>query len=308
VSMDFDQPFLGMVFSKGHFSDQNCVHLPAMSGATSIDFEIQNNQCGMTSSGGFQSDNGQPNLAGSFIENTIIVQYDPLIQMVFDQAKILRCTWYDYYEKSVTLKPFKGKIKSPYKKVTVKPVEIQEIEEETEDEDLVLDFSSGSAKVVENTATVIEELSEEESAKGFANAFSKFIKLIGKVGIVKELQEAGNVTIFTPFNEAFDKLPTKIDDLPLPTQRKIVLKHFVKGFISKKNIKNGPIKTLGGKYIYLAKNADTNKVKIFSQSEQSNIKVSDIKTEFGLVHLIDTILTGNTASFFVKHIKTERKI
>ena len=48
-------------------------------------------------------------------------------------------------------------------------------------------------------------------------------------------------------------------------------------------------------------------MKIFSQSEQSNIKVSDIKTEFGLVHSIDTILTGNTPSFFVKHNKTGRK-
>ena len=36
VRMDFNQPFLGMVFSKGHFSDQNCVHLTAKSGATSI--------------------------------------------------------------------------------------------------------------------------------------------------------------------------------------------------------------------------------------------------------------------------------
>merc|ERR1719362_774600 len=117
-----------MVFSKGHFSDQNCVHLPTKRGATSIDFEIQNNQCGMTSSGGFQSDNGQP----SFIENTIVVQYDPLFQTVFDQAKKIRC--YDYYQKSVTFKPLQGKIKSPYKKVTVKPVEIQKIEEETEDE------------------------------------------------------------------------------------------------------------------------------------------------------------------------------
>ena len=95
-----------MVFSKGHFSDPNCVHLQAGSGATSTVFEIQNNQCGMTSSGGFQSDNGQPNPAGSFIESTIIVQYDPLVQEVFDQARKLRCTWYDYYEKSVTFRPF----------------------------------------------------------------------------------------------------------------------------------------------------------------------------------------------------------
>ena len=110
VSVDFDRPFFGMVFSKGHFSDPNCVHLQAGSGATSTVFEIQNNQCGMTSSGGFQSDNGQPNPAGSFIESTIIVQYDPLVQEVFDQARKLRCTWYDYYEKSVTFRPFQVSI------------------------------------------------------------------------------------------------------------------------------------------------------------------------------------------------------
>ena len=164
---------------------------------------------------------------------------------------------------------------------------------------MVLDFSSGTAQVVENTATKIEELSEEETVKAGGGAFSKFRELIAKVDIVKEVEDAGNVTIFTPLNEAFDKLPTKIEDLPLPTQRKIVLKHFVKGFLFKKDIKSGPIKTLSGKYIYLARNAD-HKVKIFSQSEQSNIKVSDVKTEFGLVHLIDTVLTGNTARFFIK--------
>ena len=34
------------------------------------------------------------------------MQYDPLVQEVFDQARKLRCTWYDYYEKSVTFRPF----------------------------------------------------------------------------------------------------------------------------------------------------------------------------------------------------------
>ena len=106
VNVDFDRPFYGMVFSKGHFSDPNCVHLQSGSGATSTVFEIQMNQCGMTASGGFGSENGQPNPAGSFIESTIIVQYDPLVQEVWDQARKLRCTWYDYYEKSVTFRPF----------------------------------------------------------------------------------------------------------------------------------------------------------------------------------------------------------
>ena len=71
----------------------------------------------MTSSGGFQTDNGQPNPAGSFIESTIIVQYDPLVQEVWDQARKLRCTWYDYYEKSVTFRPFQVRLKLRFYKL-----------------------------------------------------------------------------------------------------------------------------------------------------------------------------------------------
>ena len=36
----------------------------------------------------------------------MIVQYDPLLQEVWDQARRLRCTWYDFYEKAVTFKPY----------------------------------------------------------------------------------------------------------------------------------------------------------------------------------------------------------
>ena len=44
--------------------------------------------------------------SGLFIENTIIIQYDPQVQEIWDQARRLRCTWYDYYEKAVTFRPF----------------------------------------------------------------------------------------------------------------------------------------------------------------------------------------------------------
>lgn len=43
---------------------------------------------------------------GLYIENTIIIQYDPQVQEIYDQARKLRCTWYDYYEKSVSFKPY----------------------------------------------------------------------------------------------------------------------------------------------------------------------------------------------------------
>ena len=49
---------------------------------------------------GYGADSG----SGTFFENTIVVQYDPQVQEVWDQARKLRCTWHDQYEKSVTLR------------------------------------------------------------------------------------------------------------------------------------------------------------------------------------------------------------
>ena len=51
VNVKFDRPFYGMIFSKGFYSDPNCVHLAAGSGTITASFEIFLNSCGMTSSG-----------------------------------------------------------------------------------------------------------------------------------------------------------------------------------------------------------------------------------------------------------------
>ena len=97
--------------------------------------------------------------------------------------------------------------------------------------------------MVENTAVQVKVKSEEEVASSPAakNAFSQFRELIDLVGINEELEAAGNVTIFSPVNKAFDKLDTPVEDLPLPTIRRFILKHFVKNFLFKKDMVNGPV-------------------------------------------------------------------
>ncbi|GFY40037.1 ZP domain-containing protein [Trichonephila inaurata madagascariensis] len=108
VSIEFDKPFHGIVFSKGHYSHGNCVHLPPGSGHTSVYFDVSINSCGThgnSPNGQYNSYGGQ-NVAGSYFENTIVVQYDPQVQEVWDQARRLRCTWHDQYEKAVTFRPF----------------------------------------------------------------------------------------------------------------------------------------------------------------------------------------------------------
>lgn len=105
VNIEFDRPFYGMVFSKGHYNDAKCVHLAAGAGLVSSNFDIFLGACGMTSSESGLSPTGTPG-SGLFIENTIIIQYDAQVQEIWDQARRLRCTWYDYYEKAVTFKSF----------------------------------------------------------------------------------------------------------------------------------------------------------------------------------------------------------
>ncbi|KAJ8923853.1 hypothetical protein NQ315_010435 [Exocentrus adspersus] len=107
VNIEFDRPFYGMIFSKGFYSDSHCVHLKPGTGHLSATFEIFLNSCGMSSSANHNAAGyGAPTPSGSYVENTIIIQYDPYVQEVWDQARKLRCTWYDFYEKAVTFRPF----------------------------------------------------------------------------------------------------------------------------------------------------------------------------------------------------------
>lgn len=103
----FDKPFYGIVFSKGHYSNVHCVHLPAGLGRTSAQFEIGIHACGTqgnTENGlyGYGAESG----SGTWFENIIVIQYDPQVQEMWDKARKLRCTWHDLYEKSVTFRPF----------------------------------------------------------------------------------------------------------------------------------------------------------------------------------------------------------
>lgn len=106
VSIEFDRAFFGVIFSKGHYNEAKCIHLPSGSGHTMAKFDIFLGTCGTTSSD--QGNYGTSHRPGSglYIENTIIVQYDPQVQEIWDLARRLRCTWYDYYEKPVSFRPF----------------------------------------------------------------------------------------------------------------------------------------------------------------------------------------------------------
>ncbi|KAK8745520.1 hypothetical protein OTU49_000239 [Cherax quadricarinatus] len=96
VQLAFTAPFQGLVFSKGQYGQPNCMYAGPHSGKTHFEFQIYYNSCGT-----------KPDMGDKFYENTIIIQYDADLIEVWDEAKRLRCEWYNDYEKTASKPPMK---------------------------------------------------------------------------------------------------------------------------------------------------------------------------------------------------------
>ena len=94
VRAEFSAPFYGIVFSKGTYGHENCIYVKPNSGLTHAAFNVYYDQCGT-----------KPDLQGKFYENTIVIQYGSDIIEAYDEAKRLRCEWFEAYEKPATFKP-----------------------------------------------------------------------------------------------------------------------------------------------------------------------------------------------------------
>lgn len=94
VRAEFSGPFYGIVFSKGTYGQENCIYVKPNSGLTHTAFNVYYEQCGT-----------KPDLQGKFYENTIVIQYGSDIIEAYDEAKRLRCEWFEAYEKPATFKP-----------------------------------------------------------------------------------------------------------------------------------------------------------------------------------------------------------
>jgi len=94
VRAEFNGPFNGIVFSKGTYGQENCVYVKPYSGVTHTTFKVNYDSCGT-----------KPDLQGKYYENTIVVQYGTDIIEAWDEAKRLRCEWFEAYEKPATFRP-----------------------------------------------------------------------------------------------------------------------------------------------------------------------------------------------------------
>lgn len=94
VRAEFSAPFNGIVFSKGTYGQSKCVYVKPRSSLTHVTFNVRYDACGT-----------KPDLQGKYFENTIVIQYGTDIIEALDEAKRLRCEWFEAYEKPATFRP-----------------------------------------------------------------------------------------------------------------------------------------------------------------------------------------------------------
>ena len=116
VQISFDRPFNGIIFSKGAIDQYNCIYVKPQTGSRAYSFNIMYDQVNLISNliktmnylmnKIFQCGT-KPDMNGKFYENNIVIQYDKDLIEVWDEAKRLRCEWYNDYEKGITKPPIR---------------------------------------------------------------------------------------------------------------------------------------------------------------------------------------------------------
>ncbi|XP_076351341.1 uncharacterized protein LOC143247342 isoform X2 [Tachypleus tridentatus] len=97
VSVEFDRPFNGIIYSKGYYSSPGCRYVAIGSNRSYFDFTIPINGCGTQST----------EVGGRLkFDNTVIFQTDLLVQELGDKAKMISCDWQSLLDKLVTFRPF----------------------------------------------------------------------------------------------------------------------------------------------------------------------------------------------------------
>ncbi len=118
-------------------------------------------------------------------------------------------------------------------------------------------------------------------------ALSTLHGLVVKAGLAPTLQGTGPFTVFAPTNEAFKAVPQKTMDALAkdPAMLKNVLTyHVVPGKLASSDIKAGPMKTINGANVALARAGD------FVTVEDAMVQTANIAASNGMVHTVDRVM------------------
>lgn len=119
-------------------------------------------------------------------------------------------------------------------------------------------------------------------------ALSTLVTAVQKAGLVDTLNNAKDVTVFAPTNDAFAKIPKADLDKVLADKEmltKILTYHVVDEPVDKADLADGSFKTLQGGTLTTDGSGDAYKV-----NDSATIVCGDVQTSNATVHIIDTVL------------------
>ncbi|MFI0990802.1 fasciclin domain-containing protein [Streptomyces exfoliatus] len=151
-------------------------------------------------------------------------------------------------------------------------------------------FGPACAGVPKDGAGSFDGMAKDPVATAASNnpALSTLVTAVKKAGLVDTLNNAENITVFAPTNDAFAKIPKADLDKVLAdkaTLTKILTYHVVGQKLAPKQLENGSFETLQKGMI-----TTTGSGEAYTVNDTSKVVCGNVKTANANVYIVDTVL------------------
>ncbi|MBT2526841.1 fasciclin domain-containing protein [Streptomyces sp. ISL-99] len=151
-------------------------------------------------------------------------------------------------------------------------------------------FGPGCASVPKDGAGSFDGMAQDPVATAASNnpALSTLVTAVKKAGLVDTLNNAENITVFAPTNDAFAKIPKADLDKVLNDKAmltKILTYHVVGEKLTPKQLENGSYDTLQKSKLTTSGSGESYKV-----NDSANVVCGNVPTANATVYIIDTVL------------------
>ncbi|MFI7382196.1 fasciclin domain-containing protein [Streptomyces sp. NPDC049813] len=151
-------------------------------------------------------------------------------------------------------------------------------------------FGPACASVPKDGAGSFDGMAKDPVATAASNnpALSTLVTAVKKAGLVDTLNNAKNITVFAPTNDAFAKIPKADLDKVLNDKAqltKILTYHVVGQKLAPKDLENGSFDTLEKSKVMTSGSGESYKV-----NDSANVVCGNVKTANANVYIIDSVL------------------
>ncbi|MFG3120527.1 fasciclin domain-containing protein [Streptomyces sp. NPDC048201] len=151
-------------------------------------------------------------------------------------------------------------------------------------------FGPACSSVPKNGAGSFDGMAKDPVATAASNnpALSTLVTAVKKAGLVDTLNNAQNITVFAPTNDAFDKIPKATLDKVLNDKAqltKILTYHVVGKKLAPKDLENGSFDTLEKSKLMTSGMGES-----YTVNDSAKVVCGNVKTANANVYIIDTVL------------------